>query len=239
MAVFVNGSQLMSFHLILSVQPAPQQEMMQMVTWTDKHIVKVWAHETSSWQWINESGGTIETMLLTTCTALNRCSRGVRKPNNKKNKSSGLVLPARVLFAPRLSPTWRLRQRITTHKKASSGWNGRLKSNLISLPHLLQPGSPPDVSCLAFDWFTRQEAKSLHTCLSYNPSAGARPLGPIKCVYLRPRSDSNLATRPKNPDDIICQCERNVLVFFTLNSSNRGPRALLLCNIMQSLSLLW
>lgn len=55
-------------------------------------------------------------------------------------------------------------------------------------------------------------AKGLRTCLSSRPSAGARPLGPIKCVYLKPHADSNLATRLNHfANVIICQRERRVI----------------------------
>lgn len=55
-------------------------------------------------------------------------------------------------------------------------------------------------------------AKGLRTCLCSQPSAGARPLGPIKCVYLRPHADSNLATRLNHAANvIICLWERRVI----------------------------
>lgn len=53
-------------------------------------------------------------------------------------------------------------------------------------------------------------AKGLCTCLSSQLSAAARPLGPIKCAYLRPHTDSNLATRLNHATNVII-CGRGQL----------------------------
>lgn len=50
---------------------------------------------------------------------------------------------------------------------------------------------------LGFCWFLAGP-KACALAFSPNPSIGARPLGPIKCVYTRPSADGNLATVNKS-----------------------------------------
>lgn len=55
---------------------------------------------------------------------------------------------------------------------------------------------------LGFCWFLAGP-KACALAFSPNPSIGARPLGPIKCVYTRPSADGNLATKLSRIPNVI------------------------------------
>ena len=95
-----------------------------------------------------------------------------------------------------------------SHHRAMGGWtltHGLLSHSDICLHRVFQMFP-------AWLLLILSRAKGLRTCLCSQPSAGARPLGPIKCVYLRPHADSNLATRLNHTANVImCLWERRVI----------------------------
>ena len=158
-----------------------------------KHCMKGVSWE-SGWQWIKMRPGTIEHKLLTTFTASTRCWC------EKKEKKKALQFDYLDLWAVAAKAAAHL-DVTKPHHTEMGGWtltHGLLSHSDICLHWVFQMFPARLLLILS-------RAKGLLTCLSSQLSAGARPLGPIKCVYLRPQAESNLATRLNHiPNVIIC-----------------------------------
>lgn len=143
----------------------------------------------------NETIRTMEHKLLTTFTT--RPDASVRK---KKERKKTLQFDYLDLWAVEVTATAHL-DITKPHHTEMGGWtltHGLLSHSDICLHWVFQMFP-------AWLLLILSRAKGLHTCLSSQPNAGARPLGPIKCVYLRPHIDTNLATRLNHaPNVIIC-----------------------------------